>query len=415
MKNLAYWLSKRLGKNIRNTGKTGSIIAVLGVAFAVIVMELTLAVSMGFKKEITSKLQGFVPPITLSAYKVNDISSGFEQTAYVDSAVCEIIEKELPGASYVGSVNVSGLLKSENDYAVVAIKGFAPEYQASFEKSNIISGNWLSNNNANEIVISDNLARQLSLNIGDKINFCYFIDERIKNRRFEIVGIYDSGFEEYDKYYVYADYETLKAIYHLNSDNYPQIEIRDVDISKVPETVNLLKKEIELSTFLQNKSDIIYKIDNIVSQGAQYLNWLELLDTNVVVIFILMALVAVCTLISSLFIQVLDKVQAVGILRSLGATNKFISRIFILISLRLVGVGLLIGNIFGLGLIFLQKYFQFLSLDSEMYFLNSVPVNIDVLSIIFLNIGIVAASFLMLYLPAHIAAKLKPNRILQYD
>lgn len=177
----------------------------------------------------------------------------------------------------------------------------------------------------------------------------------------------------------------------------------------------MLKESFLTTSILEQNPDLNYTVDNIFRQGSVYLSWLDLLDTNVVVIFILMSLVAISTLISSLFIQVLEKINTIGLLKALGAGNKLISRVFILISLRLVFYGIVIGNALGLGIIFTQYKWGMISLDPEMYYLNRVPIDVNFLSILILNVCVVIVCWLVLILPAQIATRMPAAKTLRFD
>ena len=414
MRNLSYWLSSRLNGNSNNTRRTGSIIAVLGVAFALAVMEITLAVSIGFKKQITYKLQGFIAPVTVYAphYEDEYATQGIFE---VDSALLHTIKSIAPGADPVPSLYMQGMLKTEEDFASVAIKGFENDYPAIFEKENLTQGRWIDADGKHEFVISEHLAQQMGLKLGDKINICYFINGNVKARPFVIVGMYKSGMTEFDKYMTYTSADEIRKIYHAEPGYVSTLDLHGIDLKDVNEVSDELQRAFFNNAAINQTPEKAYNVTNAARQGMKYLSWLDLLDTNVVVIFVLMALVAGCALISSLFIQVLDKVNAVGLLRALGAPSSIISRVFLLISLKLVGWGVILGNILGLGLIYAQSRWHVIALNPDMYYLDFVPVEISCSSILFINLGVVVASWLILILPARIATRLSPASTLRFD
>lgn len=414
MGNLSFWLSKKLSGNSHGDDKTGKVIAILGVAFAVAVMEITMAVSVGFKKEITAKLEGFIAPVSVTAPLSADGSelSGMLQT---DSMVIEPIKNIVPEAELVPTYILQGLLKTDLDFAATALKAYDTTYTAAFERGNMVEGRWLSNDGRREIVLSSAVATPLGIHPGDRLTFCYIVRGNMKARPLEVVGIYDSGFSEFDKLVSYVNPEFIRNIYHAKPGEISALELRNIDVYRSQEIGESLKqKYYENALFTQNP-DRAYNVMTVAKQGAVYLNWLELLDTNVVVIFILMAFVAACTLVSSLFIQVLQKVNAIGLLRAIGANNGLISRCFVYLSLRLVGWGMLIGNVIGLGFIFTQNQWHYLSLNPEMYYLKHVPVYFELLPIILLNIGVMIAAWLILILPAKIATRMSPSATLRFD
>lgn len=165
----------------------------------------------------------------------------------------------------------------------------------------------------------------------------------------------------------------------------------------------------------ENGLNYIYQVENVLQSGAMYFSWLDLLDTNVVVILILMAVVSAFTLISALFIIVLRNVSAIGLFKALGATNSQIRVIFILIAQKVVILGLLIGNLISVPLILCQTKFHILPLDAEAYYLDFVPMDFSLRDIILLNLSVMIISVIVLILPSHIISRLSPGNTLKYE
>ena len=414
MGNLSIWLSNRLNKGKQNTGYTGAVIAVLGVAFALAVMEITLSVSVGFKEQITNKLKGFVAPISVTSAPLEDQGGG-RPLLEVNSSVTQPIAEQAPGSTIVKVLTLPGMIKTTDDFTVVLLKGYEKNYKADFEKSNLKEGSWLKYKNRHDIVLSSYVGKKLNLKIGDKINFCFFINGKVKTRPFNLVGLYDSGFTEYDKVIAYVDADYVRGIYQAEPNEVTSLEVKNVDLSRVGEYGERLRQKYIDNAIQSGDPNQIYDVNTVLRQGSIYLNWLDLLSTNVVVIFILMTLVAASTLVSSLFIQVLEKVNAIGLLRALGARNKTVSKIFIYVSLKLVGWGLLLGNLIGLGFIFIQGKWHIMKLNPEMYYLDSVPVETLPFVFVMLNIGVIIVSWFILILPARIAVRLSPASTLRFD
>ncbi|MCH5220200.1 MAG: ABC transporter permease [Muribaculaceae bacterium] len=413
MTETAIWVARNLGFNKKATPRTGNVIAVLGVAFAVAVLELTLAISVGFKNEITANLKGFVADITVlpSAVSTNTEVSTIELNGELYQDIAQV-DKD---ATVTPVVMLNGIIKTENDFAAISIKGFEDDYKAEFEKKKIRQGKWPDGERPREIAISQTLADKLGIDADDKINICFVSNGRLRARPFTVVGIYDTGFSDYDDIIAFSRSADLRKIAGIKDGEATGVEIRNIDLKEVEEKANQLENKFIYNYNVTRNPATAYQVDTIVRQGAVFLNWLELLNTNVVVIFILMILIAASTLISSLFIQVLDKVNAIGLLRAIGAPNKFISDIFIYLSLKLTLWGVLIGNIIGLSALLLQKYTGAISLDPSMYYIDTVPINISVPSIVLLNVGILAFSWLILLLPGRIATRMSPAATLRFD
>lgn len=408
MSSLPFWLSTRLGTGKRGTARTGSVIAILGVAFALAVMEITLAVSVGFKTEITSKLEGFIAPVTISA----GTETGF--IAMDETTISPIVEVA-PQADIVPVVSLPTVLKTDEDFAAIVLYGHEADYEASFERSNIVEGSWLDSTDRFSAVLPASVASRLGIKVGDRFIAGFFIAGKIKSRPFTLTGTYSSGLSDYDSMIGYANSDALRSVARVPDNAVTAIELRNITIDNAMNVGQELATRFGYITIETESPDRIYNVSTIQNQGALYLNWLELLDTNVIVIFILMALVAATTLVSSLFIQVLEKINAIGLLRALGASSDTVSSVFIYISLRLTLLGLVLGNLIGLGFIFIQSRWTIVSLDPEMYYLSSVPVHIDTLSIVTINIATMVAAWLILIVPARIATRLSPAGTLRFD
>lgn len=414
--NLSVWLSQRLSGNSGPTSRTGSIIAILGVTFAVAVMEITLAISSGFKHEITTKLENFIPPVSITSSGPRVIGDTLLTNMLIlDDNLLSPIKNIVPQASLKSNVVVSAVIKTNDDFTAIGLKGYENHDPALFEKDNVIEGKWLSPNESHSIVISQRTANDLDLHIGEKINVCFFLGDRIKARPFNIVGIYKTGFGEFDRLMAYTSSDALRKILNAMDNQATTLELHNISNEDAPYVEEALNQAYFNRSIQLGQSESPYTVRSVAKQGSMYLNWLDLLDTNVIVIFVLMSLVAASTLISSLFIQVLDKINTIGLLRAIGGNNRLIGRIFVYLSLRLVGWGILIGNLIGLGFIFLQNKLHLIPLDSEMYYLDSVPVHTTATTIFLLNIAVIVATWLILILPARLATRRTPASTLRYD
>lgn len=413
---LSLWLSRRLSGNTGRTSRTGKVIAVLGVTFAIAVMEITLAVTSGFKKEITYKLENFIAPLTITSSGTRIIGDSLETNMLIlDDNLVNPIKSILPKAKITPVTFISGMIKTDDDFLALGLKGYEDDYKAEFEKSNLKKGRWISPDSQREIVLSEQVSQALGLSVGDKVNICFFAEDRVKARPFEIVGIYSSGLVEFDKLISFTSASALRKIVQAFDNQITSLEVHDVGLEDVPAVENRLNSKYFEDALSMGNAEAPYRVNTVLKQGALYLNWLDLLDTNVVVIFILMSLVAVSTLISSLFIQVLEKINAIGLLRAIGMTNKGVGKIFEYLTLRLVGWGLIIGNVLGLGLIIIQSKWHIVPLNPEMYYLDSVPIHTTPLTIVLLNVAVILVAWTVLILPARIATRRTPASTLRFD
>lgn len=415
---VAYWISKRLriGRGAPASTSTGVVIAVAGVALALVVMELSLAVAVGFKNEIRRKIAGFDATVSVLP-PVNYATAIEEPTLHASDTLMNVVREAVPNGRLSLVVSRPAILKTDNDFNAVKCIAYDVTHDDSFERSNMVDGVWPSltdESSRDSIVLSQPLANRLGLEIGDKTYLYFFIDGEVKARRVFVSGLYRSNFAEYDNYVVYASLPMLQRLAGNDSLAATSISVEGITIDDAQRVSSQLSKRL-LDAMSTGELMRLYRTSDIATTGALYLNWLDLLDTNVVVIFALMLCVAAFTLISSLFIIILDRVTTIGILRSLGASKSMVSSIFINIAMRLVGLGMLIGNVLGIGLIFVQSTTHAIPLDPEMYYLSYVPVEFNLLWFVLLNLGVAVGSWLILILPARLAARIDPASSMRYE
>lgn len=394
----------------------GAVIAVTGVALALTVMELTLGIVVGFKDEIKRKLMGFDAQISIEA-AYDPYTRTQAATIAPSSALMDIVGTEAPGAESRLVLRLPGILKTDSDFEGIVFVGQSPESDFTFERGNIVEGSWpdyASDSCRNDIVISRATASALGLAVGDKVYSTYIIDEAVKMRRNTVAAIFEADFGEYDRTVAYASLAALQSIAGLDPDEGNRLELRGMPEEMISPAASKIESAM-LAAMGNGTLDAYYPVQTVEQSGAIYFNWLSLLDTNVAVIFCLMLCVAAFTLVSSLFILVLDNVPAIGILRSMGASRRLIRSIFVDLGMRIVLRGMIAGNILGLGLLLIQKYTRMIPLDPEAYYLNCVPVEIRPWSFVALNIGVALAAWLVLWIPARTASSVDPAKTINFE
>ena len=406
-------VANRLGLGGNN--RVASVIAVVGVSCALAVMLLTLSVSQGFKTAIRDKLSGFTADITVTPpYNYN--TGVRSEYLTVDPLTVSVIKKAIPGADLSVALRQAGMLKTDDDYSVLLFTAFAPGHDYAFERSNLTDGRFpdYSTGGGDSIVVSQTVAKRLGVKTGDRANVFFFTGDNIRARKFTVAGLYASNFGDFDKTVCYAPMETLQRVCGLDSLGASAIEVRGVRSDSIAHTAELLQTDF-ISLAQQQQADSVMVVDNITHSGAMYLNWLDLLDTNVIVIFILMCCVAAITLVSSLFILILNNIPAIGLLRALGASKQAVCNIFVAMTMRLVVPGMLIGDLATLLVIWVQRTYLIFPLDPESYYLSHVPMVFDWTGIVLINVGVAVMSWLVLILPARVASGISPARTMRCD
>ena len=413
-----FWISGRLRLTGATQEKTsmGAVIAVIGVALAVMIMELTLCIVSGFKSEIRNKIIGFDAQITIgSPY---NYATGVQEEYVSKTMSLDSILKDVGIYNSTSlSISLPAMLKTDDNFAGQIFISHDRTHNADFEKNNIIDGKYPDYDslpNENAIVISKAVAKDLKLSVNDKCYVYFFADSALKSRRVEVAGIYESNLTEYDKVIAYSSMPFLQKVMGIDSISGSHLEVSGFRVDEISDQAGLIQNN--LTDCLQKGIlDKLYPVSTVLQSGAIYFNWLALLDTNVIVIFILMMAVAIFTLVSSLFLIVLDRIPTIGVLKSLGADNSFVTYVFLNLGFHLAIKGLIIGNILGIGLCLLQQFTGLVSLDPEMYYLTKVPVKIEILPLILLNIGVMLISLMILYLPARSASKIDPTKSMIYE
>ncbi len=412
--NFEFNIAKRIHfqkKGKKNVSRPAVKIATLGVAVGVAVMIVAVAVVIGFKKEIRKKTIGFGSHIQITNFDNNN-SYEMQPISMPDSLLHQI--KNINGVKSVQRfITKAGIIKTDNDFQGMILKGIGDEYDWQFFKENLVEGDILSNKkkSKNEAVISKSLASKLKLKIGDSF-FTYFMQERLRTRKFTIKGIYSTNFSEYDDLFILTDIKTCQKLNNWNDSLYSGLEVNLHRFSALDSVYTNLYFNIANQFDEQGNG---YAVQTIEQLNPQIFGWLSLLDMNVWVILILMILVAGVNMISGLLILILEKTNTIGIFKSLGATNWTIRKIFLYQSLFIVGKGMIWGNIIGLIVIGLQGYFHIIPLNPTYYYINTVPVDFNIFYIFLLNVGTFIISVMMLILPSYLITKISPAKTLKFE
>lgn len=410
----ALFIAKRISLSEKGKSKAPAVaVAIAAVALAIGVMLASISIVVGFKDEIKAKVTGFNGHISLYS---NPLISEEDNIIRLTPELKSILDNQKFINDYSLQLSIPAILKTPSDFKGVYLKGFSGENTKKFILNSLDKDsleNYPDSLSRNEIYISRIAANQLNLSKGDKID-TYFISDDIRVRRLEIVGIFNSHFDQYDDIIIYGSLPLIQDLANININEGTSIQLMVNDFNKIPEYSQLIFQNLQES---YDKGEIsqLFKIDNVLNQGINFFSWLELLDTNVIVIIILMIVVASVTLISGMLIIILEKKRFIGILKALGCLNSKISRIFILLALRISLIGLLIGNLISLLILFIQDKTHFIPLDAESYYINFVPVRLDWQIILFTNLGVLFLVYLVLVFPSGYVAKISPAETIKKE
>jgi lipoprotein-releasing system permease protein len=380
-------------------------IAVSSIVISLSFMIIAVAVVTGFKKQIRDKVIGFSGHIQISNF---DLNTSYETSPLAIDKVDKKAILNIPNVKHIQIfATKAGIVKTKDQIEGVVLKGVGKDYDWTFFKEKIQEGRILELNDtakSNEVIISRTLASRLKLNVGDPF-VMYFIQQPPRMRKFNIVGIYQTGLEELDKTYILGDIAHVQKLNDWEENQVSGFEVMLHDSDKLEETEELIFDEVDLDINLKSIRELM----------PQIFDWLDLQDMNEIIILLLMLMVATINMITALLILILEKTRMIGLLKALGMNNNSIQLIFLNKAAFLIGKGLLFGNILGLGLCFIQLKFGIFTLDESSYYLKFVPVNLSLVSIILLNIGTFAVCMLMLLIPARIISKISPVKAIRFS
>ena len=404
--NLPLFIAKRITFNSKRTfSKLIVHIAILGIMLGLAVMILAIAIVKGFKSEIREKVRGFSGDIQVSKL---DLNTSYENTSFSisDSSLQKILKQE--GVEFVQSFATKpGIINTNEEVEGVVLKGVGRDYNWEYFKKILIAGNVIDFSDTlksrTQILVSKFTADRLKLKVGDDF-LMYFMENSLRKRKFQIVGIYNLGVEEVDKLFVIGDIGLIRSLNKWAPTDVGGYELRVTDFNKL--------EEIEAKVY--EDLDIELKSYTIKQYYPTIFEWLSLLDVNTQVILILMLAVAVINMISALLIMILERTNMIGILKALGNTNWQIRKIFLYNAAYLIVWGLVCGNILGLGLGLFQAKTHFFTLDQASYYIDFVPVQLDVPDILMLNAGTLLISLFVLLLPSMLVTRISPLKAIRF-
>ena len=412
--NLELFIAKRIHfrQGRKNVSRPAVRIATIGIALGLAVMIIAVAVVIGFKREIRNKTIGFGGHIQITNF---DNNNTFETNPIrVDKTLMTKISA-IDGVKHVQRFSTKpGIIKTDTEFQGIVLKGIDSGFDWKFFKSNLVEGKIFQTSNTtatNEIVISKYLANLLGLKLGDSF-FTYFIQNQVRARKFKIVGIYSTNFIEYDKLFILTDMRHVQALNGWDTDSFSGLEVLITDFNRIDEIGDAVYSATANKFTKDGKA---YATQTIKQINPQIFSWLDLLDMNVWVILILMLSVAGFNMISGLLILILERTNMIGILKSIGATDWSVRKIFLYHSLFLIGKGMLWGNVIGLSLCAIQYFTGIIPLDPEAYYVATVPVSFNWLYIFLLNAGTLLASILFMIGPSYLITKISPANIIRYE
>jgi lipoprotein-releasing system permease protein len=413
--NLPYFIAQRLIKG-RSKGTSFSrpinVIAVIGISLGLAVMILAVAILTGFKQQIQEKVVGFGSHIQIIN---NDLNYSFVTTPISEGQDFIPKIKKIPGIKHIQVfATKAGIIKTADEIQGAVLKGVGSDFDWDYFSSCMVDGKVFTINDTartDMVIISKKISDMLRLRTGDSFAM-HFVQDPPRQRKFTISGIYETSLEEFDKIYVFCDIGHIKRLNGWNDDQVSGFEVFIDDFDRLEEMTMAVSDAVgyEIAEDKEN-----FKVTNIRKKYPQIFDWLNFQDVNVIIIILLMLIVAGFNMISGILILILEKTNMIGVLKALGSDDITIRRVFLYQAAYLIGKGLFWGNIIGIGLAFIQLKTGLVTLDPSSYYIKTVPVNLDLIHILLLNAGTMAAIIIMLLVPSKLISRITPVKAIRYD
>lgn len=414
--NLPYFLAHRIyaqNDDKRKVSRPAIRIATIGVAIGLAVMIVSVCVVLGFKHAIRDKVIGFGSHIQVAEY--NALMGGDGRAVQMDDSVMRVLS-HIQGVKHVQRFAYrQGILKTDDDFLGVMFKGVGPEFDSTFIHKNMVEGSiprFSDKVSGNKLLISKSMADKLHLKTGSRL-FAYFIDYTgVRMRRFTISGVYQTNLTQYDNTICFTDLHAVAKLNGWPADVAGGAELTINNFEQLDDVERTVIAKVNRTTDHYGNT---FASKTIKEVSPQIFSWLSLLDLNVWIILAIMMCVAAVTMISGLLIIILERTQMIGLLKALGAGNATVRHTFMWFSAFIIGRGLLWGNLVGLGLVALQYVTGLVKLDPATYYVSTVPVEVNLLYVVLLNIGTLIISLFVLIAPSYLISHIHPAKTMSYE
>ncbi len=384
-------------------------IAITAIAIGVVMMLISIATGIGLQKKIREKISAFNGDIIITNFDTN--FSNDSQNPISKNQTFYPKFNTVDGIKHVQiTASKGGVIRTETDFEGVVVKGVGDDYDWEYFKDYLVEGSLpdFTGSLNEDILISQYLTNRLHLKLGDKV-ITFFLNDDISKtprpRGFNIVGIYNSGFQQFDEQFVISDIRHIQRLNKWDDDQIGAFEVFVDDFDKIIPIGNAVYQETGSTLDTQTIRD----------KYSSIFEWLDLFDFNILAIIGIMILVAGINMITALLVLILERTQMIGILKALGSSDSSVRKIFLYNAMYLIGVGLFWGNLIGIGLLLLQKYGKIFPLDPNTYYVSEAPVYLSWDYILLMNAGTFVLCLLMLLIAAILITKISPVKAIRFE
>lgn len=379
----------------------------MSVALGIIVSLITISTGLGSKKAIEDRISNFSGDISVKSTRSN---SSYNTSILDTNGLDKKAIKSVPGVAGLQSyAAVSGILRTENNFAGVILKGVGKDFDKSRFEPFMIQGSipdYKEDGYNNEIILSEKIASDLALKTSDSIVAIFSKeDQKPIYRKFLIKGIYKTDIKLVDDLYIIGDINHVRKVLNMNKKEVGGLDVFLEDTDQIADVFPKIEKYIGYKNYAEK----------VTEKYPQILDWVNIFNQNISLIITIMLLVVVINIVMVLLILIIERTNSIGLLKTFGATNGQIRSIFINYTLMIMIPGLLAGNIIGIGLLLIQKYTGIIKLDPENYFISTVPVDLNPIYIISVSVGIFIVSGIAMILPSYLISRISPLKAIKYS
>lgn len=413
---LALFIAKKLrahGVSDERVSRPVIRIAAAGVALGLAVMIVSVSVVVGFKHTISNLVESFAGQIQVADFTTMQ-TTDTRPIEIADSMMSRL--KQIKGVGRVQRfANKEGILKTDNDFLGIIMKGVGAEFDTTFIASRVIEGHlphFDAAGESNNIAISKTIADKLHLTAGSKV-YAYFVDnDNVRMRRLYVSGIYQTNLAMYDNTICLASLATVVKLNGWDEGMVTGAELWTDGTKSLSDVEDQMVRQVNRTHDAHGNT---FTSKNIRDICPQIFSWLDLLDLNVWIILAIMSVVSAVTMISGILIIILERASMIGTLKALGARNGVVRRTFLLYASFIIGKGLLWGNVLGVGIVILQRATGLVKLDPTIYYVDYVPVELNLVFLLGLNIATLIVCMLAILAPSYIVATINPARSMRYE
>lgn len=381
-------------------------IATYSIALGVMVMVIAVSILRGFQGEIRQKVVGFGSHLVVTSY---DMGNTYEEMPVgTERPEVERIRRT-PGVRHLNFfANKGGMIKTEDQIHGIVLKGVDSGYDTTFFAANMVEGRLFAfpeEKASNEVIVSQTIANKLNLALGDKVRTYFWQGESYRARAFEVCGIYNTDLTDFDEHYVVGDLRQVQRLNDWDSTTAGGYEVLVDDFSRLDEVAGLVLTQLGYDLTMHT----------VVEQNPALFAWLNLLDSNIVLIIIIMMMVCTVAIVSALLIMIFEKTSTIGLLKALGADNRSVRRIFLYKSAAIIAKGIVVGDAMAWLLCWMQARFHLVHLDSASYMMENVPIDLNPWTYVAISVGSLMVCMAALLIPTAYISHIEPAKTIKFD